>query len=542
VTTTTTAEVERRRRPAAEVPDRLLTFDDLAAELGQRVAQHERLRFPSPRYRNDPAAFAREILGLELWAKQLEILELVRDHKRVAVKSGHRVGKSYLIAAIALWFYCSFEDARVVLSSTTSRQVDAILWRAVKMLRAKSGRCVSCKKEDPDGKTIPTPCPHSTLIDGDLGELARTGLKSKSGFREIVGYTARESEAIAGIAGTQLLFMIDEASGVPDFIYHAMTGNRAGGAKLVLLGNPTRNSGEFFEAFFKKAEFYQTVTVSSEESPNVVAGRTVIPGLAEVDWIDEMQREWGVDSAFYKVRVKGEHAQNEEGKVFSLHRIAAGRLYIGLDPAGPSGSGDETVFAVRRGLKLLELIALRGLNEEGHVVHLLSTISKYKLPRELPVVVMDREGSVGAAVYGMLRSHEESTRGAAYELVGLRASDRAHRQPMIYDRLRDELGGNLERWFREGGAILEDSRLQKELHELEWVQAQKGGRMKLTPKPVIRKNLGRSPDRFDALALAAWEPTSITNGARDEEDEEDREEEDGGRALDPYAAGRTWRR
>lgn len=535
MTTSTAAEVDRRRRGAEpESP-----VAELRAALLEMIRRATKVRFPSPHYQNDPVSFAREILGVEPWAKQVEILEMVRDSNRVAVKSGHRVGKSHTIAMLAIWFYCSFEDARVVLSSTTSRQVDAILWRDVKILRARAGRCAPCKREDPDGERIPTPCPHSALVDGKLGELARSGLTS--GFREIRGFTAREAEAITGIAGKNLLFMLDEASGVPDFIFQAMAGNRAGGGRLVLFGNPTKNQGEFYEAFHKKADLYRTLTVSSEESPNVIEGRQVIQGLAERDWIEEMKREWGEDSAFYKVRVKGEHAEHEEGKIFPLHRIAeaeqrwyetpeAGRLFVGLDPAGASGTGDETVFVLRRGLRALAILSARGLTEEGHLTNLLLHLSKYKVPREVPVVVVDREGSVGATVFGLLKMHAERHRGA-FELVGLRSSDGAHRQPQIFGRMRDELAQNLDNWFRDGGAIPEDSKLEKDLHELEWVQSA-SGKMKLIDKVELRKRLGRSPDRYDALALSTWEPLSLREDKAPGVDYDDVEDDD--RGLDPY--------
>jgi hypothetical protein len=146
----------------------------------------------------------------------------------VCVRSGHKVSKSNSLAGIALCFYASFDDARVVMSSTTARQVDQILWRELSMMKARGGRCIACKAEDPGARRIPAPCPHSALIDGELKGLAKSGLKS--GFREIVGFTAKEAEAVAGISGANLLYLPDEASGIPQIIFDAIEGNRAGGA------------------------------------------------------------------------------------------------------------------------------------------------------------------------------------------------------------------------------------------------------------------------------------------------------------------------
>ncbi len=528
---------------------------DLVALIRDKLADASHVRWPSPKYRDDPVAFFREVLGVEPWSKQIEIIEAVRDNLRVAVSSGHKISKSHTAAGLALWFYCSWEDARAIMSSTTSRQVDQILWRELTMMRARGGRCVQCKRDDPDGLVIRRPCPHSSLIDGELGGLARTGLKADD-FREIVGFTSRETEGIAGISGRNVLYILDEASGIPDPIHEAIAGNSAGGARCVMFGNPTKNEGEFFEAFYGKSHLYKSIRVSSEETPNVVQGRIVIPGLATREWIDLKREEWGEDSPLYRVRVKGEHALNEGGRIFNLHLIAtaeqrwhdtaeAGRLYIGLDPAGDSGTGDNTVFAPRRGLKLLALREFLGLNEDQHLVQLLLLIQEFRLPRETPVVVVDREGPVGARVVLALRMYQEQ-HPAAFEIVTVRASDAAKRKPKLYDRWRDELAGNLQQWFRDGGAIPEDPKLEKELHVWEWFQ-HVNGKAKLTPKPKARKALGRSPDRYDALALSVWEPLSLAETDADGTPAavqpliaREADAAYGGTGMDPYAGSAAW--
>jgi hypothetical protein len=550
VTTTIEHEVDQRKRNKQK--QQAYTFaEDLLEKLRVELTFSTRVRFPSPLYQKDPVLFARQILGIRPWERQCEILEAVRDHPRVAVRSGHKIGKSTTAAILALWWYCSFDDARAIFTSTTSRQVDQILWRELRMLRARGGRCLECKAEDPSGLRITRPCEHSSLIDGEQGELARTGLKSAD-FREVVGFTAREAEAVAGISGKNLLYLPDEASGISDEIFEAIEGNRAGGARVCLFSNPTRNSGEFYDAFDSKKKLYKTLTVSSEEAAAVNRDGS-IPGLATQEWIDEKKLEWGEDSAQYKIRVKGEHALHEEGKIFSVHTIMmserrwqetepAGRLFVGLDPAGETGTGDKTVFVPRRGLKMLSAQKFTGLNDEQHLVRLVALLNELKLPRETPVVVMDREGSIGSSLFGRMRNFLELPANVGmFELVAVRASDRAVRKPQVYDRMRDELVANLDSWFRDGGAIVEDGELAKELHQFEYYQAT-NGRIKVTPKDEIRKVLGRSPDTFDALALSTWEPLSLQGGdlppnvAKQYDSPHDVEQ-----VFDPYAAEKTWK-
>ncbi|HSC89385.1 MAG TPA: hypothetical protein VLC09_19010, partial [Polyangiaceae bacterium] len=321
-----TATEVRRRQPQSR-EDELITFAvGLADGIAEARANSRKITWPSPRYRDAPVAFFREVLGVDPWHRQIEIIEAVRDHKRVAVRSGHKVSKSHSAAGLALWFFCSFDDARVVMTSTTARQVDDILWRELRMVLHRSGVCAACKAADraayPDQPHLHTraPCEHSTLIPEEPAEKAKTGLHSAD-FREVVGFTAKEAEAVAGVSGKNLLYIVDEASGVRQEIFEAIEGNRAGGARILMLSNPTKNEGEHFDAFHSKKHLYKTVTVSSEETPNVVERRLVIPGLCEHEFVDEKKEEWGEESALYKIRVKGIHALHEDGKIFSVHTI-----------------------------------------------------------------------------------------------------------------------------------------------------------------------------------------------------------------------------
>jgi len=486
--------------------------------------------WPNPKYQRDPVAFAREVLGVEPWAKQVEILEAVRDHKRVAVCSGHKVSKSHSLAIVALWFYSAFEDARVVCTCVTARQVDEIFYREVKKMFRRSRQPLS----------------------GEPRELARSGIKSDD-FREIVGFTAKESEAVAGISGKNLLYLVDEASGIGEEIFEAIQGNSAGGARVVLTSNPTRTEGTFFEAFHAKAQFWRTIQVSSESTPNVIEGREVIPGLATREWVELMRAEYGEQHPVFKVRVKGEFVLSEEGKIMSLHLLglaeqrwaetpAVGRLQVGVDPAGPGEFGDETAFSGRRGQKQIAKQEHRGLEAEAIVVHLLDFLRAHRQPREVPIVCVDREGPIGSEVFGLLRAHLDEHPGA-FEVFGVRSSDKAIRQPQIYGTVRDELHANAAEWLRDGGAILEDVKLTRELHAPSWVAVAAYGvnasRLKATDKKQLRKELGRSPDRADALLLSVWEPLALTvqteDGAQPKAAADPYEDSDEvSRSLSPY--------
>lgn len=450
-------------------------------------------------YRSHVVEYFDEVLGVQLTPQQAELARAIQDYDRVAGRSGRRTGKSTGDAGVALWWYDCF-DGRCIMTSATARQVDSILWREVTLLRARARR----------------------PIEGNIGVLARTGLRDGTG-REIVGFTAREGEAMQGFAASAqnpLLFIVDEASGVEQAVFDAIEGNRAGGGKILLTGNPTQTSGEFFDAFHSKrrnladpeSTGYVCVHLSTVE-----AAKHNVVGLATPEYVRERAQEWGAESPLFKVHVLGEFAIAEDGRIFTLELIersrsrwdeteAVGRLHIGVDPAGPGGAGDESAFAARRGNKLLKLVARRGLSPDAHVAMVLglaSELGSVGSDRERPIVAVDREGPVGVEVLEAFTLYLLRHRNA-FDLYPVRSSDRARRRPREYERLRDEMAANMLEWMRRGGAILDDAQLHAELHALSWV-TQVTGKLKVTAKDEVRKALGRSPDRYDAVTLACWE-------------------------------------
>lgn len=541
-------------------PKGLTLAQDFGAAAREALAGLGEIVFPCTQYQTDILAFAEEVLGYTpcytieqlvairddedarnvpenertpcLWPKQVEILLAIQEavahttQRRVAVSSGHKISKSHTAAIAGLWFYSSFDDAKVVFSSTTYHQVQTILWDEFRKTRHRS----------------------KVVIPGDMHQLAASGFVSED-FRTARGFTAREPEAVAGISGRNLLFILDEASGIHDDIHEAVGGNMAGGAALVMFSNPTRTLGTFFDAFNSKQDFYTTIQVSSEETPNAVTGRRLIPGLATKAYVDEMREEWGEDSPFYKIRIKGLFVLADESKPFSLALMqraeeewhdapAEGRLHVSVDPAGAGSNGDETAFCARRGRKVLRLYTKTGLNEEAIVAELAGLVRELRREREvtdeqMPVVTIDREGPIGYRVWSVGKTHWEGAKDAPVRVVGVRASDKAFRRPDLYDRTRDELVGNLEHWLKNGGTFPQDTKLEKELHTFEWTTTLQG-RLKATSKDDIRKLLQRSPDRADALALAVWEPSNYTAERAAVPPPKPATVNRGG-ALDPYA-------
>jgi phage terminase large subunit len=462
------------------------------------------------RYRDDPAGFCRDVIGFEPWEGQEAVMGCLAEHRKVTVPSGRMVGKSRLDGALALWFAATRPGSTVVFTAPTARQVEKVLWhetqKLVRMLKIPIG--IHC------------------------AERAATGAKTSTGSR-IIGITSETPEGFQGIRDPEMLIIVDEASWVPDSIFDVINGNLSGSGYLLLTGNPTRTTGYFRESFRHDplgehgkvpGETFAVVHLPSTTSPNIIHHAPIFPGLADDDWLAERGREWGEDSPTYKMHVLGEVAEGVEGRLFSVELVAGsealwldtpptGRLVIGVDPAGDSGEGDESAFCCRRGKKITHLLTKRGLTADAHVVETLGLIATQRGESvERPVVLIDREGAVGAKVYAALVGFQ-SQHETAFDLVGVRSSENAPGIYRTHDKKRDAMAFALLDALSDGVAIPEDLKLEREFQEIK-SELNAQGRSKITPKEELRKVLGRSPDRWDALALACW---NYANDGREHE-------------------------
>jgi hypothetical protein len=438
----------------------------------------------SQKWRDDPAGYAAAELNVTLWAKQAEIAKLIAAHDRVAVRSGHKVGKSRLAATIAWWWAMNRPRGMVVITATTASQVKSIIWRELRDV-ARGARC----------QLPPVPKDPSTGVQWDDG-------------RFILGISTDEAERMAGFSGDELLFIADEASGIDEAIFEAIEGNRAGGAKLLMLGNPTRTTGVFFDAFNSKREFWKRVHVSSADTPQNIRG------LATAAWVAEKRREWGEGSPLFAVRVLGNFPDQASNAVVGVAAVEAalarwevteaeGRLHLGVDVA--RFGDDDSVIAPRRGRKVLPFTAVHGMDTVEVADETLQVARALRIKGERKPLVKVDDNGVGGGVYDQLRRHSDEI-----DVVRVNSSTVADAEDDFYN-LRSQLAFGVASWLEDGGALPPNhSRLEGELVAPTYGFDARG-RRKVESKDDIKKRLpdGRSPDFGDALALAVYEAPSI---------------------------------
>lgn len=432
------------------------------------------------RIRRDPVAFVRDWLGNDLWEKQAEIAESVRDHRRTAVKSCHSSGKSFLAARIVLWFLHAYPGSIVLTTAPTFNQVANILWRNVGAAAAASRRPL-------------------------LGRPLTTRYEISPDWYGL-GFKAEDTKAdrFQGFHAENALVVIDEAAGVVDAVYEALDAVMTSeAARMLLIGNPTNPTGTFYDAFHAARDLYHTITIAADDTPNMREGRTVRPYLITQQWIDDAVAKHGEASPYVEARVHARFPQVGDNNLIPLAWIEAanarsveeptGALEAGLDVA--RFGGDQNALCVRHGAKVVHESAWSGIDTMQTVGRVRSILADFPPVSALKVDVI----GVGAGVADRLRE-------GGYPVVDVNVS-RAASAPREFASLRHELWWALREQFREGtiaGPI--DDTTMGQLSSVRYRYDSSHSRPVVESKDDMKKRQLRSPDRAEAMMLAFTTP------------------------------------
>ena len=420
------------------------------------------------RYQHDPIGFIQTCLGVNLWQRQQEIAQALASERRVAVRSCHNSGKTFVAAALTHWWVRAFSPSLVITTAPTDRQVRKQLWGEIGSLQRKA------------------------RLGGDLLSMELKVSPDQRAF----GFTTNEADKFQGWHDPNILFIVDEASGVEVSIYEAIEGCLTShNARLLLIGNPNSPDGTFYEAF--RSPLYQTFHISAADVP---------PHLLPEGWMEERREAWGEDNPAYQVRVLGNFPDQAEDSLIRLSWVtdaqertieAVGDCQIGVDIA--RYGGDESVAYVRRGSVLVHADYWRGNDTMASAGRIAALARRYG-----PCSVNIDEIGVGAGVVD--RMLEEFGNAPGIRVVGVNVGEAA-RDSEHYANRRSEIFQGLADRFKSGDISLpgEDSILLSQLTALKFGYTPRG-QMKLESKDDLRKRRGTalgwaSPDRADALAL-----------------------------------------
>lgn len=247
-------------------------------------------------WQGNPVTWITTFLRARLWWKQEEIAEAVRDEDKVTVRSAHGVGKSFIAAAIILWFLFTHPFSKVVSTAPTDAQVRTILWEEIRKFHQ-----VLKESIDP------------------AGHLTQKSLHLAPGW-VAWGRSTDKGENLLGAHEKNLLVVFDEAGGIARDIFEAAEGLiTARGNKRLLIGNPIDPTSYFAETHKGDIPGFHKIRISAFDSPNLrknengiwvenlnEEGELPFPELTSLGWINEMRKTYGEKSAFWSWKVLGE--------------------------------------------------------------------------------------------------------------------------------------------------------------------------------------------------------------------------------------------
>ena len=419
--------------------------------------------------------------GPDQW--QTAVLTHIRDHLlppsaaiRYAVASGHGIGKSALVAWIILWALSTRVDTRGIITANTEAQLRTKTWAEL----AKWHRLSLCR--------------HWFVYKAQ--SLHSADPNHEQTWRvDAVPWSKTNPAAFAGLhnQGNRVLIVFDEASEIDDVIWEVTEGaltDRNTDILWLTFGNPTRNTGRFRECFGRFRHRWQTAQVDSRQA--AMTNKTIIN-----QWI----ADYGEDSDFVRVRVKGQFPRAGSMQLISLESVEAATarhpdvtafdpLVMGVDVA--RFGDDQSVICFRRGRNgaIIPTERYRGLDTMQLAARIANLIATHQ-----PDAVFIDETGVGGGVVDRLRQLGHSVIGVNF---GSRA-DGAVDGEMVANK-RAEMWCRMRSWLASGGAIANDPELVNDLTGIEYGYTVHNEILLEKKDDMKKRGLG-SPDAGDALAL-----------------------------------------
>lgn len=445
------------------------------------------------KYHSDPLGFMKLIYpwgkgtladspGPRKW--QAEVADTIRLHLinpatrfqpcQIAVASGHDIGKSAEVAMLIHWALSTCEDTKVLLTANTDTQLRTKTWPEMDKW-FKLAVNDFWFKVNAESITVRDPR-HERLWRADR-----------------VSWSENNTEAFAGLhnKGKRIVVVFDEASSIADKIWEVTEGALIDEHTEIIwlaFGNPTRNDGRFRECFGKFMHRWYRFQIDS---------RTV-----EGTNKEQLQRyveDYGEDSDFVRVRVRGEFPRAASNQFISSEVVAMCRHYkaegysslpkiLSVDVA--RFGSDRTIIGWRQGRKFVVTDRLRGLD----VVQVAAKAAE-RIEEVMPdAIVVDADG-LGAGVFDNLkyRGYDDAR---MFEYHGGSAPDNAAK----YFNKRAESWGEMNDMLKAGAEIPDDPEVASDLTTPLYGFSNKG-QIQLEKKEDMKKRGLSSPDIGDMFAM-----------------------------------------
>lgn len=417
---------------------------------------------------------------------------------RMAVSTGHGTGKSVLGAMLVCWIMSTRPQCRGTITANTNDQLEKKTWSTV---REWVKHCITAHWWETNSQ-----------IMYRKGERERWFCAPASCAEE-------NSEAFAGqhAKSSTSFYINDEDSAVSDKIHEVEEGGLTDGEPMIFLfGNPTRNTGAFHRAAFGAGrDRWDVEIVDSRESK-----------FSNKALIAEWQEEYGEESDFFRVRVRGLPPNASELQFIGADRIQSAQcrpvesladepLIAGVDVSG--GGAAWTVCRFRRGLDARTLPPIRitgqASQDRNHLIAVLAEALRETAPARR-IAAMFVDSAFGSPiverlhVLGYKHVHEVNFGGPSPDVHC------GNFRAFMWNRVKD--------WLLKGGVARDDLRLAQDLAAPGFHLNQKQ-QLILESKESMQRRGVASPDDGDALALTFAQPVALPRPA-----------------AVPYRPTRTW--
>lgn len=426
-----------------------------------------------------PALFAQEVLGADPTDQQWDASRHLVKKRRVSIRSGHGTGKSTFMAWCVLWFLACYFPAKVPATAPTAHQLEDVLWSEI----AKWHRTMKERYPALGGQfTWSAGAFRMSSAPNESFSVARTSRPERP-------------EALQGFHSENILFLIDEASGVSDNVFEVAEGALStDGAFVVMAANPTRQSGYFFDSHHKMRGAWAALHWDGEASPMVSRA-----------YIENMAKKYGRQSSVFKVRVKGEFVGAPDGvislelceaaKIREVAVIASAPVIWGVDVA--RFGDDSSALAKRKGNHQLAPVEEWWGKDTMQTAGLIKAEWDKTPESERPISINVDVIGIGAGVVDRLKELGLPVNGvnvAEAEAVNAKAD----RQ---FNRLRDELWWKGREWLEAKDCHLADD--EETIAELTvpTYSVLSNGLIKVEGKPELKARGVKSPNRADAWLL-----------------------------------------
>lgn len=421
--------------------------------------------------RGGPALFAKEALGATPTDQQWEASKAIVERRRVSIRSGHGTGKSAFMAWCVLWFLTCYYPCKIPCTAPTAHQLNDVLWAEI----AKWHR------------TYTERLPKWAAQFSWSAERIYMAERPQESFAVARTSRPENPEALQGFHSENILFLIDEASGVAEQVFQVAEGALSTeGAFVVMAANPTREDGYFHASHHKMRDRWAALHWDGEESP-----------MVSRQYVDDMRKKYGVDSPIYQVRVKGNFTTAVDG-VIPLHLCesarsrevkASGEEVWGLDVA--RFGDDSTALAKRKGNIQVEPSKEWFGKDTMQTAGLIKL--EYEAAKNKPVAINVDVIGIGAGVVDRLKEMGLPVRGINVA-ESASVSDN-------YARLRDEIWFKGREWLAALDCHLaDDDALIAELTTAKY-SVLSNGKIKVEGKDEMKKRGIASPNRADAWLL-----------------------------------------